>query len=107
MCGLPFFSLLLPSSPSRVGVGGGGWTMDGPMADVDGGRMQRVPPTRHHYVFWFGTVPMHTPTHSSTTGHASSLMQKSTPLFLLSSLPPPACPVVVELCNGCSDDEPK
>eukprot|EP00962_Isochrysis_galbana_P031894 scaffold10428_cov128-Isochrysis_galbana.AAC.2 len=28
---------------------------------MDGGRMQRVPPARHHYVFWFGTVPMHTP----------------------------------------------
>eukprot|EP00962_Isochrysis_galbana_P002017 scaffold525_cov124-Isochrysis_galbana.AAC.3 len=33
--------------------------------------MQRGPPARHHYVFWFGTVPMHTPTHSSTTGLAT------------------------------------
>eukprot|EP00962_Isochrysis_galbana_P023206 scaffold6976_cov118-Isochrysis_galbana.AAC.3 len=23
---------------------------------MDGGRMQRVPPARHHYVFWFGTA---------------------------------------------------
>eukprot|EP00962_Isochrysis_galbana_P002594 scaffold705_cov119-Isochrysis_galbana.AAC.3 len=35
---------------------------------MDGGRMQRVAaPQTPLYVFWLGTVPMHTPTHSSTT----------------------------------------
>eukprot|EP00962_Isochrysis_galbana_P049975 scaffold21436_cov146-Isochrysis_galbana.AAC.1 len=41
------------------------WT-DGWGEDAKGGR-----PHRHHYVFWLGTVPMHTPTNSSITGLAT------------------------------------
>eukprot|EP00962_Isochrysis_galbana_P027248 scaffold8549_cov146-Isochrysis_galbana.AAC.1 len=49
----PCFSSVLPSSPCPA------------RGLMDGGRMQRVPLARQHlYMFWFGAVPMHTPTHT-------------------------------------------
>eukprot|EP00962_Isochrysis_galbana_P054170 scaffold25703_cov140-Isochrysis_galbana.AAC.1 len=54
--------------------------------------MQRVPPARHHYVFWFGTVPVHTPTPSP--------MHKSTPLFFC----PPFLPLRGLWTDGWGED---